>query len=92
VALIGVSPAGCVAASGPLIGQSVFPGEALARSMALTGQPIGEALVRSVALTGPIGYVAASGPAIGQLVFPGEALARSMTPTGQAWVAYYGGK
>jgi hypothetical protein len=37
VALIGQSPAGYVAASGPEIGQSVFPGEALARRMALAG-------------------------------------------------------
>jgi hypothetical protein len=63
VALTGHNPVGYVAASGPLIGQSVFPGEALARSLALSSQPIGEALIRSVALTGqnPVGYVAASG-------------------------------
>jgi hypothetical protein len=87
VALIDQSPAGYVAASGPVIGQSVFPGEALARSLALTGQPIGEAFARSVALIdqGPAGYVAASGPTIGQSVFPGEAQARRMALTGQAW-------
>jgi hypothetical protein len=36
VALIGQNPIGHVAASGPLISQSVFPGETLARSLALT--------------------------------------------------------
>ena len=90
VALTGQNPAGYVAASGPAIGQSVFPGEAVARSSALTSQPLGEAFVRSVALTGqnPVGYLAASGPEIGQSVFPGEALARSMALTGQTWADY----
>ncbi len=32
VALTGQSPVGYVAASGPVIGQSIFPGEALARA------------------------------------------------------------
>jgi len=47
---------------------------ASARSVALAGQPIGEAFVRSVALIdqGPAGYVAATGPVIGQSVFPGD--------------------
>jgi hypothetical protein len=87
VALTGQNPVGYVAASGPMIGQSVFPGETLARSLALSSQPISEAFVRSVALTGqnPVGYVAASGPAIGQSVFPGEALARSLALSSQAW-------
>jgi hypothetical protein len=73
-----------------VIGQSIFPGEALARSLAVTGQPIGEAFARSVALIGqgPAGYVAATGPVIGQSIFPGEALARSMAWTGQAWIDY----
>jgi len=85
VALTGQNRAGCVASSGPLIGQSVFPGEAAARSMAQSSQAIGDALVRSVALTGqsPVGYVAAGGPLIGQSVFPGEALARSMAQSSQ---------
>jgi hypothetical protein len=66
-------------------GQSVFPGEALARSLALASQPISEAFVRGVALTGqnPVGYVAASGPMIGQSVFPGEALACSLALSSQ---------
>jgi len=94
VALTGQNRAGCVASSGPLIGQSVFPGEAAARSMAQSSQAIGDALVRSVALTGqsPVGYVAASGPVIGQSVFPGEALAHSLALSSQASVDYYGGK
>jgi hypothetical protein len=77
-----------------VIGHSVFPGEALARSLALNSQPFGEALIRSVALTGQsrVGSVAASGPAIGQSVFPGEALARSLALNSQAWVGYYGSK
>jgi hypothetical protein len=50
--------------------------------MALTGQPIGEAFVRGVALIdqSPLSYVSATGPTIGQSVFPGEALARRMAP------------
>ncbi|MEJ2733022.1 MAG: hypothetical protein P8189_05530, partial [Anaerolineae bacterium] len=78
--------------TGPTIGQSVFPGEALARSLALTGPTIGEAFVRSVALIdqGPVSYVAASGPVIGQSVFPGEAVARRMALAGQAAVDYTG--
>jgi hypothetical protein len=38
VALIDQSPVGYVATSGPTIGQSVFPGDAVARSLALTSQ------------------------------------------------------
>jgi len=38
VALTDQSPVGFVATSGPVIGQSVFPGEALARSLALSSQ------------------------------------------------------
>jgi hypothetical protein len=53
VALIDQSPVGYVATTGPVIGQSVFPGEALARNLALTSQPIGEAFARSVALIDP---------------------------------------
>jgi hypothetical protein len=79
VALIDQGPVSYVATTGPTIGQSVFPGEALARSMASTSQPIGDAFARSVALIdqGPVSYVATTGPTIGQSVFPGEALARS---------------
>ncbi|NIV32315.1 MAG: hypothetical protein GWN58_23590, partial [Anaerolineae bacterium] len=75
VALTDQSPAGHVAAGAPVIGQSLFPGEAVARNLALASQPISEAFARSVALTGqsPAGHVAASGPVIGQSLFPGEA-------------------
>ena len=86
MALVDQSPAGHVVPTGPAIGQSVFPGEALARSRALAGQPGGEAFARSVALVDqePAGHVATNGPAIGQSVFPGEALARRMAPNEQA--------
>ncbi len=88
VALTGQNRAGCVATSGPLAGQSVFPGEPRARSLALSSQRIGEVFVRSVALTGEnrAGCVATSGPLVRQSVFPGEALARSLALSSQALV------
>jgi hypothetical protein len=91
VALIDQGPAGYVATSGPTIGQPVFPGETLARSLALTSQPTREAFAWSVALIdqGRAGYVATSAPTIGQPVFPGEALARSLALTGQARLDYW---
>ena len=78
-------PVNYVAATGPTIGQSVFPGETLARSLALPGQSISKAFARSLALSdqGPVNYVAAIGPTIGESVFPGEARAHSMAVTGQ---------
>ena len=65
--------------------ERIPPNEALAGS-----QPISEAFVRSVALTGqsPVGCLAASGPRIDQSVFPGEAQARRLALSSQAWVHY----
>ena len=79
VSIVGTGPA-----------ERIPPNEALARSLALAGQPIGEAFARSVALIdqSPVGYVATTGPTIGQSIFPGEALARRMALTGQASVDY----
>ena len=76
------------------VAERIPPNEAISGTMALSSQPISEAFVRSVALTGhnPVGFVATSGPVIGQSVFPGEALARSLALSSQAWVDYYGGK
>jgi hypothetical protein len=81
VALIGHGPVGYVAASGPAIGQSVFPGQAVARSLALASQP-SEAFARSVALIGQ-SLGAMAGNAATQSVFPGEAVARRTALTGQ---------
>ena len=92
LAMVTLLAAVSIVGTGPA--ERIPPNEALARSLALSSQPISEAFVRSVALTGqnPVGYVAASGPVIGQSVFPGEALARSLALSSQALVDYYGDK
>ncbi len=89
VALTGQNQGGAVTASGPLVGQSVFPGEATARRLVPSNPFAGEDFIRSVALTGQNhgGAVAASGPLVGQAVFPGEALARSLAATDWASAA-----
>jgi hypothetical protein len=64
----------------------------IARGVASTSQPIGEAFARSVAVIdqSPVGYVATTGLVIWQSVFRGEDLARSLALTGQAWVDHMG--